>query len=354
MNKHASIAAMNELGAKGIPFFFMIDFEGKNLEVIPLDKLQNQDILVNTPIYSNWTGQNSNDLREMMIQFEKYPISFQEYELKFNRVIDELNFGNTYLINLTQPTPIRTNFSLQEIFELSYATFKLRFKNQFVVFSPERFVEIREGKIYTHPMKGTIDATLPNAEKQLLDNQKELAEHYTIVDLLRNDLNLVAKKIRVNQFRYISKINTLSGSLLQASTEICGDLAPDWKSQLGTIFSTLMPAGSVTGAPKKKTVEIIKATENYNRGWYTGVFGIFDGESVDSGVMIRFIEKTDGQLIFKSGGGITAKSTARIEYEELIQKVYVPIAGNHKAGQRQTDKSNIPSEASRAQSKGII
>ena len=353
MKDLTTIEKMNELGAKGIPFFFMFDFEGKQLKVIQLDELAKIQVLVDTPVFSNWIIEKS-EVRKKTIQFEKYPIPFEEYKPKFDHVLSEFNFGNTYLINLTQPTPITTNLSLQEIFEFSEAKFKLKFKDQFVCFSPERFVEIREGKIYTHPMKGTIDATLPNAERQLLENQKELAEHYTIVDLLRNDLNLVAKKIRVNNFRYISRIDTINGSLLQASTEICGDLTDDWNSNLGTIFSTLLPAGSVTGAPKKKTVEIIKAAEDYDRGWYTGVFGIFDGDSVDSGVMIRFIEKEGDQLIFKSGGGITAKSDVRAEYDELIQKVYVPIAGNHKTGKRQIDKSAAPSEASRSQSKGTI
>ena len=342
---------MNELGAKGIPFFFMFDFEGKRPVVAQLDDLAHLDILLDTPVFSNWEKEKIGR-RDIDVSFEKFPISFDDYKPKFDRILNELNFGNSYLINLTQPTKISTNLSLQEIFEFSEAKFKLRYKNQFVVFSPERFIEIKANKIFTHPMKGTIDATLPDAKEKLLADQKELAEHYTIVDLLRNDLNLVAKKIRVNNFRYIDKINTNNGSLLQASTEISGELTEDWKSKIGTIFSTLLPAGSVTGAPKRKTVEIIKETECYERGWYTGVFGIFDGKSVDSAVMIRFIEKQkDGQMVFKSGGGITAKSDARAEYNELIQKVYVPIARNNTVGERQTDQSPAPSETSQLQSK---
>ncbi len=89
----------------------------------------------------------------------------------------------------------------------------------------------------------------------------------------------------------------------------------------------LLPAGSVTGAPKKKTLEIIEETENYDRGYYTGIFGIFDGKNLDSCVLIRFIENqiTD-KLIYKSGGGITFLSDAEKEYDEMLKKVYVPIA----------------------------
>ena len=90
-------------------------------------------------------------------------------------------------------------------------------------------------------------------------------------------------------------------------------------------FFKLLPAGSISGAPKKKTVEIICKAENYKRGFYTGIFGFFDGEKLDSGVMIRYIEEQNGKLIFKSGGGVTTFSDEEKEYNEMIDKVYVPI-----------------------------
>jgi para-aminobenzoate synthetase component 1 len=205
----------------------------------------------------------------------------------------------------------------------------LWWQDEFVVFSPERFVRIADGVIRTHPMKGTIDANLPDAAARILNDFKERAEHFTIVDLLRNDLNRVAKKVRVERFRYLDHIITERGSLLQVSSEIAGDMPGDWRDHIGDILLQLLPAGSVTGAPKRKTVEIINAIEGYERGFYTGVFGVFDGQVFDSAVMIRFIENIGGQLMFKSGGGITALSDARKEYQEMIDKVYVPIARNH-------------------------
>jgi para-aminobenzoate synthetase component 1 len=72
-------------------------------------------------------------------------------------------------------------------------------------------------------------------------------------------------------------------------------------------------------------VNIIKHVENFDRGFYTGVFGVFDGESLRSGVMIRFIENENGQFFYKSGGGITIDSDAKSEYEELIDKIYLPL-----------------------------
>ena len=87
----------------------------------------------------------------------------------------------------------------------------------------------------------------------------------------------------------------------------------------------LLPAGSITGAPKPKTVEIIAQAEDYRRGFYTGIMGHYADGQLDSAVMIRFIEQENGQLHFKAGGGITAKSRWESEYNEVIQKIYVPI-----------------------------
>jgi para-aminobenzoate synthetase component 1 len=87
----------------------------------------------------------------------------------------------------------------------------------------------------------------------------------------------------------------------------------------------MIPAGSISGAPKPKTLEIISKVENYNRGYYTGVFGYFDGKNLDSCVIIRYIENDNGQLVYKSGGGITFMSNAENEYDEMLKKVYVPI-----------------------------
>jgi para-aminobenzoate synthetase component 1 len=87
----------------------------------------------------------------------------------------------------------------------------------------------------------------------------------------------------------------------------------------------LLPAGSISGAPKRKTVEIIRDAEGEPRGYFTGVFGIFDGINVDSGVMIRYIENTPNGFVYRSGGGITAQSDLVQEYQEAIDKVYAPV-----------------------------
>jgi para-aminobenzoate synthetase component I len=174
-------------------------------------------------------------------------------------------------------------------------------------------------------MKGTIDASLPHAREKILGDEKESAEHATIVDLIRNDLSMVAKNVHVSSFRYVDEIRTHDKTLLQVSSTIRGNLPEDFTCRIGDILFRLLPAGSVTGAPKKRTVEIIREAEQYDRGYYTGICGYFDGQRLESGVMIRFIENIGGQLYYKSGGGITAWSTVESEYQEMIDKVYVPL-----------------------------
>ena len=213
----------------------------------------------------------------------------------------------------------------EKIFYQSKAPYKLYVKDRFVLFSPESFVKIRGDKIYTYPMKGTMIKESENSEQELLENKKESAEHATITDLLRNDLSKVASNVKVDKYRYVEEIETPEKTILQVSSKISGTLLPEFRSSLGDVFMKLLPAGSITGAPKLKTVEIIKDVETYNRGFYTGVFGYFDGENLDSAVMIRFIEKEGEKYFYKSGGGITFMSEAKKEYQELIDKIYVPI-----------------------------
>lgn len=178
------------------------------------------------------------------------------------------------------------------------------------------------------PMKGTISADVPDAERRLLQDYKEQCEHATVVDLLRNDLNSVASGIYVKRYRYMEKIPVWGGGeIWQSSSEICGRLSRDWKSRLGDMLWDLLPAGSVTGAPKVSTLRLIRESESDVRGWYTGICGYFDGENLDSAVMIRCVERDpqSGYLYFHSGGGVTVHSRSRDEYEELVEKVYLPV-----------------------------
>jgi len=313
---------MNVYGSKFQPFLFGIDFEVKQGFFMDPDKA------VDSGIYFNINGIGNNlqsGSKTSTVSLFKQPVEQILYNRAFEIVHKNLIGGNSYLTNLTFPTAIDLNLSLEEVYLRSKARFRLLFQDEFVVFSPEIFVQIDNGTIRSFPMKGTVDASLPDAENRILADPKETAEHNTIVDLIRNDLSMVASDVKVNRFRYIEKIVTNDKTLLQVSSEISGTLPESYHANLGNIFRKLLPAGSISGAPKKKTLQIIHEAETYSRDFYTGVFGYFDGSKLDSGVMIRFIKKENGKFIFCSGGGITANSNPQTEYNELIDKVYVPI-----------------------------
>lgn len=307
---------LNFYGEKKEPFFFIINYDKSEYEVIPLSQLPKN-------IKYNIT-ENNNILAHNHV-LEKNHINFDQYNNKFLQLKNEIINGNTYLANLTSKTDIKTSLTLDNIYEIANAKFKLNYRDKFVCFSPERFCEIKKNKIYTYPMKGTINAKIKNAKQIILEDKKELAEHTMIVDLLRNDLSIVSKKVKVEKFRYCENIQAGDKELIQVSSQISGELEDNWEKRIGNIICSLLPAGSITGTPKRKTVQILETIENYDRGYFTGVFGIFNGITLDSSVIIRYIEKnSDNNLIYKSGGGITSDSDVYKEYQEMCDKVYIP------------------------------
>jgi len=311
---------INTLGKSRTPFLFILSYDKSQIFAEALSELDD-DIYYKLENIRNYPVQK----REKDFTFSRSPVSFLQYKKAFEHILVEIRSGNTYLLNLTFQTPIESNLNLKEIFTYAKAKFKLYYKDEFICFSPERFVDIENNTIATYPMKGTIDANLPSARETILANKKEMAEHVMIVDLMRNDLGIVAKEVSVEKFRYLDNIQAGDKELLQVSSKISAKLPENWKESIGTLLDKLTPAGSITGTPKKSTVSIIDTIENYDRGFYTGVFGLFDGETLHSSVMIRFIEKQEGEFIYKSGGGITIDSDAQSEYEELIDKIYLPF-----------------------------
>lgn len=312
----------NRWGRERLPFLFILDFELEKPFALPLRSVDATGILYDVNGRSNagpGPGQTKIDF------FQLKALDPEDYRRKFSIVYDHLQKGDSYLTNLTIRSEIALDVSLQDIYFRSHAKYKLLMPDRFLVYSPEIFVQTRDKMIFACPMKGTIDAGIPGAREMILRDPKELAEHVTIVDLIRNDLSQVSANVRVLRFRYVDQISTSHKKLLQVSSEIAGDLPDTFPDNIGTLLMTLLPAGSVTGAPKPRTLEIIRMAEGEKRGYYTGVFGIFDGENIDSGVMIRFIEMENGTLYYRSGGGITTRSNCETEYQEALDKIYVPL-----------------------------
>ena len=333
------IHRINQLGKEGNPFLFIINYKGDLAFIKRLSDIHPEECLYDFEGVSN--------LKETYIPLSA-PITwqienprYQDYKRSFDIVKSNIMAGNSYLVNLTCKVAVTCNLTLRDVFLHTNGKYKLWLKkpNQlsssedtptpqcesFVCFSPESFVKIKNGRIYSYPMKGTLDATIPHAEELLMSDKKEAAEHATIVDLIRNDLSRVAEDVRVDQYRYMDLLHTNKGDILQTSSEISGRLPEHYANTLGDILTEQLPAGSITGAPKDKTMQIIHVAEGYERGFYTGIMGIYQNGELNSAVMIRYIEQEDNQLYFKAGGGITSKSECLKEYEEVLQKIYLPI-----------------------------
>jgi para-aminobenzoate synthetase component 1 len=314
------IRQANQWGQTKVPFFFLIDFEKQKPIIFPLKEVDPNQILFDFRGTSNSATGHSRP-----VNLTVTPQSLAEYRNRFDKVKSHVSYGDSFLTNLTIRTPVYSDTSLSSLYHSGRARYKLLVKKDFVCFSPETFVRIIDNKIFSYPMKGTIDASVKEAEEKILNDPKEKAEHITIVDLIRNDLSRIATNVEVMRFRYLDKIISPQRSLWQVSSEITGELSPDFTDRLGDLLDQLLPAGSVSGAPKDKTLEIIREAEGEPRGYYTGVSGIFDGHNLDSAVLIRFIEQRNSQLYYRTGGGITSQSICELEYQETLDKIYVPL-----------------------------
>ena len=315
MNTNNWKKSLNDFGQQRTPCLFIIDYKGENGQVFPLSELPSD-------IQFSFSEEKKADATPIPIK--KHPVAYPEFEKAFNKVHSHLKNGDTELVNLTFATEI-SPVSLSEVYRNASAKYKMLYKDDWVCFSPEIFVKIEDNLIKTYPMKGTISATIPDAEATLLHNEKEIDEHHKVVRLLSDDLQKVATNVHTTRFRYVDVIKKSTGDLLQTSSEIVGELPANWQEHLGDLLAAMLPAGSIAGAPKEKSVAVIDEAETYERGFYTGIAGVFNGKTVDSFVLIRFIERIGDRYFYKSGAGITAQSQPLNEYNEIIEKIYIPI-----------------------------
>lgn len=307
-----------------VPFLFLVDFEGESPRAWTLTEAFREGIRLD---FKGILSGPENPARKgkPSMQICNNADHRIRYGRAFRIVQGHLKRGDSFLTNLTQRTPVVLEGSLEDAYDYGQAPYRLYVPGQFTVFSPELFFRIEQDRIYSRPMKGTIDARLTDARERLMSSPKEQYEHHTIVDLIRNDLSRVANGVRVNRFRYIEQLDTSRGPILQSSSEITGILPHGWKSDFASLLQALLPAGSVSGAPKDRTAAIIREAEGRPRGYYTGVFGIFDGSNVECAVAIRFLEQEQEAFYYRSGGGITHLSEEEEEYRELLAKIYLPI-----------------------------
>ena len=193
--------------------------------------------------------------------------------------------------------------------------------------SPETLVKLENGVLHTFPLAGTRprgkteeeDAAL---ERELLDDEKELAEHNMLVDLGRNDLGKISRfgTVRVEKLHSVERFS----HVMHIGSTVRGEIA-DGKDALDAIESVL-PAGTLSGAPKIRACQLIGELENNKRGIYGGAIGYVDfSGNMDTCIAIRIVYKKNGKVFVRSGAGIVADSVPEKEYEECLNKAKASV-----------------------------
>jgi para-aminobenzoate synthetase / 4-amino-4-deoxychorismate lyase len=256
-------------------------------------------------------------------------ISEDEYCKRIEKIKEYIQAGDTYQVNFTDSLSMQTTASpasafamLSESQPVSYSAFINTAGHYILSLSPELFFRIDPGRIITRPMKGTMPRGLDLAEDaqqalKLQGDPKNRSEHVMIVDLLRNDLGRICTmgSVQVDDLFSVERYETL----LQMTSTISGTLRPGLRYY--DIFKAIFPSGSITGAPKIHTMQLIRELERAPRGIYTGAIGfISPNNSAVFNVAIRTLVLKDGTAQMGVGGGIVADSTPAEEYRECLLK----------------------------------
>lgn len=258
-------------------------------------------------------------------------IDYKTYKKAIEKIKKEIANGNTYELNYTYDYKIETKMDGFELYKSILPRQKTPYnayiKNKYeeiLSFSPELFFELENYKIRTKPMKGTIgrgkDPQEDEANIEFLKNDiKNRAENVMIVDLLRNDLGRIAKTatVKVEKLFEIETHKTLH----QMTSEITAQLKEN--TTIFDIFKAIFPCGSITGAPKISTMEIIDSVEVGKRNIYCGAIGLISPEKTVFSVPIRILQKPNNQKYFlcRVGGAIVWDSTAKEEWDETLTKI---------------------------------
>ena len=258
-----------------------------------------------------------------------------EYAAMIAACREHIRHGDAYQLCLTTRFTVSGSFDALEVFRrlrrssASHHGGLVRLGDTALVsVSPERFLEVRAGRVHTHPIKGTRPrADTPDADaalaEELRTDAKERAENVMIVDLMRNDLSRVCEPSSVGVDRLL-EVETYP-HVHQLVSEVSGALRPG--TTIGGLLGAAFPAGSMTGAPKASAMQILARLEGAPRGIYSGAFGwVGDDGAADLAMVIRSIVVEPDAAYVGAGGGITWRSVAASEVAEVGIKARAPLA----------------------------
>lgn len=289
----------------------------------------NADIIFNS-IKNTTPNFNTNANKQLNIQSR---INKENYISTINKLKQHIKKGDCYEINFCQEffaedadiNPLQVYKNIVEISPNPFSAF-YKNNNQFLLCaSPERFITKHGNKIISQPIKGTIKRDTNNEEmdnllkQQLKNSEKDKSENVMIVDLVRNDLSKLCNKgtVHVDELFGIYSFPQVHQMISTISGEIDMDI------NFADVLNATFPMGSMTGAPKKKVLELTEKYENLNRGIYSGSVGYISPENnFDFNVVIRSImyNNNNKYLSYMVGGGITFNSNAEDEYDECLLK----------------------------------
>ncbi|AIS61108.1 aminodeoxychorismate synthase component I [Listeria ivanovii] len=281
-------------------------------------------------VYDHFTDAIFETEQATAISF-KMDTDYSKYAKKIAAIKSEIAAGNTYQLNYTVRlkgdlpdyfSAKATYQTLQQAGKANYTAFLSTDNFQIISTSPELFFKQQGTLLTTRPMKGTVrrgktDDADRAAHDWLMNDPKNRAENVMIVDLLRNDLGMIARPGSVK----VPKLMTLEPypTVWQMTSTVTAETLPD--TSLTAIFKALFPCGSITGAPKAKTMEIISALEDSPRGVYCGAIGYLEpnGNAIFN-VPIRTISITNKKATYGVGGGIVWDSDTESEFSEIHAK----------------------------------
>lgn len=283
-------------------------------------------------IFSEAEAPHKRRVSPFAVQKWQMDIKEQEYKQQIEHIKQQIEEGHTYQVNYTIPLKsyfTGDSFAYYEQLAASqaanYAAYLQTGNYSILSASPELFFHLKKGVVTTKPMKGTakrgstIEEDKANAD-WLYYSEKNRAENVMIVDLLRNDLSRIAKRgtVRVPELFTIERYPTVFQMTSTVTAEV--------ETNLTSIFEALFPCGSITGAPKVSTMNIIRNIEKTPRNIYCGAIGYITPEhEAIFNVPIRTvsIDNTSNEATYGVGGGITWDSTTEEEYEEMLAKTLV-------------------------------
>lgn len=264
--------------------------------------------------------------RQSLCLFPQPQVDYPQYDKAIAAIKDEIACGNTYELNYTYACKLPYKGDVYALFDSLSAQQQTPYQaliqnayEEVLSFSPELFFSLEGNRIRTKPMKGTIARKTNEREdyrqREILKNDtKNRAENVMIVDLLRNDLSKIAQtgSVKVNKLFEIETYQTLH----QMISEVEASLHPD--VSLYDIFQAIFPCGSVTGAPKIKTMELIDRIEKQPRDIYCGAIGLLSPEACVFSVPIRILQRKKGEKDFRYqvGGAVVWDSRPEEEWEE--------------------------------------